>query len=133
MTVAGVATAIVKRPYRKGATQVNRFTRSLMHDGKPIFHAGPFVGDLHFTHAYTREHLKGMSDFFAAHGFKYQHVLIPQNTDRNFPQSFDNGEAEEEESESVNVDEEEDDDDYEELIPDVDYDPNILDIGEDDD
>ena len=47
--------------------------------------------------------------------------------------SFDNGEAEEEESESVNVDEEEDDDDYEELIPDVDYDPNILDIGEDDD
>lgn len=47
--------------------------------------------------------------------------------------SFDNGEAEEEESESVDVDEEEDDDDYEELIPDVDYDPNILDIGEDDD
>ena len=93
VTVAGVATAIVKRPYRKGATQVNRFTRSLMHDGKPIFHAGPFVGDLHFTHAYTREHLEGMSDFFAAHGFKYQHVLIPQNTDRNFPQSFDNGEA----------------------------------------
>lgn len=45
--------------------------------------------------------------------------------------SFDNGEAEEEESESVDVDEEEDDDDYEELIPDVDYDPNILDIGED--
>lgn len=47
--------------------------------------------------------------------------------------SFNNGEAEEEESESVNVDDEEDDDDYEELIPDVDYDPNILDIGEDDD
>ena len=47
--------------------------------------------------------------------------------------SFNNGEAEEEESESVNVDEEEDDDDYEELIPDVDYDPNILEIGEDDD
>lgn len=93
VTVAGIATSIVKRPYRKGATQINRFTRSLMHDGKPMFHAAPFVGDLHFTHWMTREHLEGMSDFFAAHGFKYQHVLIPQNADRNFPLSFANGEA----------------------------------------
>ena len=93
VTVAGVKTTVVKRPYRRGATQVNHFTRSLMHDGKPIFHAAPFLADLHFTHWITAPHLIGMSDFFRHHGFKYQHVLIPQNMDNNFPTSNLNGEA----------------------------------------
>ncbi|MGN0832464.1 MAG: hypothetical protein ACI4RD_02290 [Kiritimatiellia bacterium] len=93
VTVAGLPAEVVKRPYRRGATQVNHFTRSLMHDGRPMFHAAPFLGDLHFSRHFTESGVRARADFYRHHGFKYQHVLIPQNTDRNFPQSFANGEA----------------------------------------
>lgn len=71
--VAETASTLVKRPYRAGAAQVNHFTRSLMHDGKPVFQFAPFfVFSKHQPEAYVR----GAVDFCDGYGFKYLHILV---------------------------------------------------------
>ena len=84
VTVAGQPATVVKRPYRKGATQVNHFTRSLMHDGRPMFHAAPFVGDMHFVPAYPGQSVEARADYYLHYGFRYQHILSPQDNDKRY-------------------------------------------------
>lgn len=71
-----VATAfakLIKRQFKKGAAQINHFTRSLLHDGKPIFPFSPFfVAWKHFSDDY----IIGAIDFFDRYGFKYIHILV---------------------------------------------------------
>lgn len=44
VTVAGFKTTVVKLPYWKGATQINRWTRSLIHNGRKVLPTGMFLG-----------------------------------------------------------------------------------------
>jgi len=66
-TVAQTSAKLVKRPYKKGATQINRFSRSLIHDGKNVF----FFGLLEIPHSrYTKEYADAKCAFFVKNGFK---------------------------------------------------------------
>ena len=75
VTVSGLATEVVKLPYRKGATQVNRFSRSLIHDGKPVLFTGIFIGDNGFSQGNDEKKWDAILDLFETYGFKYSHIL----------------------------------------------------------
>ena len=68
---------LVKREYWEGATQINHFSRSLMHNGKSVFQFAPFVGDFHFSHKYTEKQVRNQLAILDKYGFKYAHVLVP--------------------------------------------------------
>ncbi|MAX26327.1 MAG: hypothetical protein CMJ19_17685 [Phycisphaeraceae bacterium] len=72
--VASTSTTLIKRPYQKGATQINQFTRSLIHDDEPIFQFAPLLV-AGWSHQ-KREYFQGVVDFYARHGFKYLHLLV---------------------------------------------------------
>ena len=44
--VATARDTLDKRPYTKCAAQISRFSRSVVHDGKPRFFFAPFLDDL---------------------------------------------------------------------------------------
>ena len=69
LTVAGrqVPATIVRRPYRKGAGQVNRFARCLMLNGEKKLFTSLFVGDTKFT---KPNPIEKMLDILEAHGIK---------------------------------------------------------------
>jgi len=67
---------LVKRDYWEGATQINHFSRSLMHKGKPFFQFAPFVGDFHFTHVFTEEQVRNQLVILDKYGFKDAHALV---------------------------------------------------------
>jgi len=71
--VAETASTLVKRPYRAGAAQVNQFTRSLVHDGKPIFQFAPFFV---FSKHQNKDYVVGAVDFVDRYGFRYLHLLV---------------------------------------------------------
>jgi len=69
VTVAGLETTVVKLPYWKGATQINRWTRSLVHDGRKVFPTGIFLGST--ASFQTDKHaLTNLVDFLAARGIR---------------------------------------------------------------
>jgi len=74
---------LVKREYWEGATQINHFSRSLMHRGKPVFQFAPFVGDFHFTHVFTEEQVRNQLAILDRYGFKYAHVLVSFRKDQS--------------------------------------------------
>lgn len=69
--VAGADSKLIKRPYKAGATQINRFTRSLQHDGKPIIPFMPFLE----SGPHSREFVRGFIDHLVSSGFKSVHYL----------------------------------------------------------
>ena len=79
--VAGVKTKVVKLPYRKGATQVNRFARCLVHDGRSILPVAAFAGDFGFTRAFWPQKTANEANFYHHYGFRYQHALMPTKRD----------------------------------------------------
>ena len=69
--VAETWSKLIKRPYKLGATQVNHFTRSLLHDGKPIVPFSP----LFESGAHSDEFVRGFIDHLTRSGFKFVHYL----------------------------------------------------------
>lgn len=65
--VAQTSTELVKRPYRKGVTQINRFSRSLIHDGKNVFMFGPLQ---ELNNGITKEYADAKNAFLVKNGFK---------------------------------------------------------------
>lgn len=81
--VAEAETELIKRPYREHATQINRFSRSLIVDGKPFFPFSPLV--TWENHPVIRnyenpEYAETVIDFWMKHGFKSLDVLAPGTT-----------------------------------------------------
>ena len=61
-------TTLVKRPFKKGAAQINRFTRSLIHDGKTIFPIMPFI---EVSKTFTKQQSEAVAAFLEKNGFRY--------------------------------------------------------------
>jgi len=74
---------LVKREYWEGATQINHFSRSLMHKGKPVFQFAPFVGDFSFTHFFTEKLVRNQLAILDKYGFEYAHVLASFRKDES--------------------------------------------------
>ncbi|MFG0248412.1 MAG: hypothetical protein ACF8OB_05950, partial [Phycisphaeraceae bacterium JB051] len=72
--VSATCTMLIKRPSHKGATQINQFTRSLIHEGESIFQFAPLLVAA-WSHQ-KRDYMEGVVDFYARHGFKYLHILV---------------------------------------------------------
>ena len=72
-TVAATSLRLVKRPHRQGASQVNHFTRSLIHDGRPAFQFAPFFV---FVKHVSKEFVIGAVDWAHRYGFRYLHILV---------------------------------------------------------
>ena len=63
---------VVKLPYRKGATQVNRWTRSLVHDGRNELFTGIGIGCTgYFGYKKGFNPFVGMFDMLKADGFRH--------------------------------------------------------------
>ena len=78
--VAGSAsTNLVKRPFKKGAAQINRFTRSLIHDGKPIFPVMPFTEVLK---TWTKQQAEAIVEFLEKNGFRYALYLAEPKAEK---------------------------------------------------
>lgn len=75
--VGEAKTRLIKRRFWKGATQVNHFSRALLHGGEPVVPVSPFLGDMHFTHVMTPEIVAGKVKWLALNGFKSAEILIP--------------------------------------------------------
>ena len=79
VTVAGRPATVVKRPYRAGATQINFWTRSLVHDGTNVLFTAPCVlsSELGFRWAEKRG-LAGIPvvDLLVSKGFRYLHFNV---------------------------------------------------------
>ncbi|MEI6422002.1 MAG: hypothetical protein WCP55_07265, partial [Lentisphaerota bacterium] len=71
--VAETSSELVKRPYKEGAAQINHFTRSLIHDGKPVFQFAPFFV---FSKHQSKEYVIGAVDWADKYGFRYLHILV---------------------------------------------------------
>ncbi len=71
--VAETSSKLVKRPHKEGATQINHFTRSLMHDGKPVFQFAPFFV---FSKHQSKDYVIGNIDWADKYGFRYLHILV---------------------------------------------------------
>ena len=69
--VAETGSKLIKRTYKAGATQVNHFSRSLLHDGKPIVPFMPFFE----SGPHSGEFVRGFIDHLVNNGFKYVHYL----------------------------------------------------------
>lgn len=73
--VATTNSKLIKREYWEGATQINHFSRSLMHKGKPFFQFAPFVGDFSMSQLFTEKQVRDQLSILDRYGFKYAHVL----------------------------------------------------------
>lgn len=62
-------TTVRKIPYHKGATQVNQWSRSLVHDGKPVFMSAPCL--IGRENGPKEDGSSTQIDILAASGFKY--------------------------------------------------------------
>ena len=63
---------VVKLPHRKGATQVNRWTRSIVHDGRNEVFTGIGIGVTgHFGYKPDANPFPGMFDMLKADGFRH--------------------------------------------------------------
>lgn len=71
--VAEASSELVKRPFKAGAAQINHFTRSLIHDGKPVFQFAPFFV---FSKHQSKDYVLGAVDWADRYGFKYLHILV---------------------------------------------------------
>lgn len=69
--VAETGSKLIKRPYKIGATQINHFTRSLLHDGKPVVPIMPFFE----SGPHSSEFVRGFIDHLVKNGFKFVHYL----------------------------------------------------------
>ena len=77
-TVAQTSAPLVKRAFKAGAAQVNHFSRSLMHDGKPVVPYAPFMVVLG-KWGTTTEHLDAYADLLQKYGFRFVHILFQSN------------------------------------------------------
>ena len=75
VTVAGVKTTLVKRPYRKGAAQINQWARCVVQDGEPVMHVAPFLADMVFGWP-SKKYLDGFVAMHKERGFTDQHFLM---------------------------------------------------------
>jgi hypothetical protein len=73
-TVSSVNTSLIKRSYKAGATQINHFSRSLIHDGKPIVPYSPFFE----PGRNTVKTMTGIIDYFYGNGYRFCHILFDQ-------------------------------------------------------
>lgn len=82
-TIAQTSTKLIKRPYKEGAGQINHFSRSLMHDGKPVVPFAPFFV-IYGKWGLTKKMLDGYVALLKKYGFKYVHILFQseKNTDK---------------------------------------------------
>lgn len=74
-TVATASAQLIKRPFKEGASQVNHFSRSLIHEGKPIIPIMPFYV---FGHYNTDAYVLGYLDWLEKNGFKFAHILVEE-------------------------------------------------------
>ncbi len=74
-TVAQTSAPLVKRAFKKGAAQVNHFSRSLMHDGQPVVPFAPFMVILG-KWGMTTDQLDGYADLLQKFGFRFVHILF---------------------------------------------------------
>ena len=89
--VAGVETTVTKRRFWKGATQINRWSRCLRKDGHNLLMAGPFVDDFGFWRG-APDKFDMAADFWAHHGVKYVHALVPLPRKNGPGTAFERGE-----------------------------------------
>ena len=82
--VATARDTLDKRPYTKCAAQISRFSRSVVHEGKPIFFFAPFLDDFVWIHSWSTNSVRDAVGFFAKEGFKGMHALVPLNTNMTF-------------------------------------------------
>ena len=76
-TVAQTSTELVKRPYKEGVTQINRFSRSLIHDGKNVLMFGPLQ---ELNTGVTKEYADAKNAFLVKNGFKTILILSTSKT-----------------------------------------------------
>jgi hypothetical protein len=74
-TVAQTSAPLVKRAFKAGAAQVNHFSRSLMHDGKPVVPFAPFIVVL-ARYGMTTEQMDAHVELLRKHGFRFAHILF---------------------------------------------------------
>ncbi len=74
-TVARASGEVIKRPFRDGAAQVNHFSRSLMHNGKPVVPYAPFFVILG-RWGRTEKNVDTCIAVLERYGFEYTHVLF---------------------------------------------------------
>lgn len=82
--VATARDTLDKRPYTKCAAQISRFSRSVVHDGKPRFFFAPFLDDFVWIHSWSTNRVRDAVGFFAKEGFKGMHALVPLDTNMTF-------------------------------------------------
>jgi len=75
-TIAQTSAQLIKRPFKDGAAQINHFSRSLLHNGKPVVPFAPFFV-VHGNRGVTEEALDGYVAFLEKYGFRYVHILFP--------------------------------------------------------
>ena len=73
--VAKTTASFIKREFRDNATQINRFSRSVVVNGKPLFMFAPFVGGFYLSHVYTPDTVVKMLSLFQRYGFRSMHFL----------------------------------------------------------
>lgn len=78
--VAETTAQLVKRPYWEGATQINHFTRSLMHGGKPVFQVAPFF-QLNKNWGMSKSYAEGLANWLEKYGFKSVHMLFNKGSE----------------------------------------------------
>lgn len=79
-TIASTGTTLIKRPYWKGASQINHFTRSVIQGGKPIFQFAPFFV---MTKRRNESYAKNLVDWHDKYGFKYIHLLFERGSEND--------------------------------------------------
>jgi len=72
--IASTSTKLIKRPYKAGACQINHFSRSLIHEGKPIVPFTPFID----TGRKTVKTMTSIIDYLHRNGFQFLHILFDQ-------------------------------------------------------
>jgi len=74
-TVAQTSAELIKRPFKDGAAQINHFSRSLMHNGKPVVPFAPFMV-IYGKWGMTEEMVDGYIALLEKYGFRYVHILF---------------------------------------------------------
>lgn len=72
--VTQCSSELAKRPYKDGASQVNHFSRSLLHNGKPVVPFAPFQCIMS-SWGMTEADVDGYIDLLSRYGFKYAFIL----------------------------------------------------------
>ncbi len=77
--VASCSTKLIKREYKDGASQINRFSRSVIVNGKPIFMLTPFYTTFDSK---KPEYYASIVDMYARYGFRSIHFLSEAKTQK---------------------------------------------------